>query len=178
MKKVIALLLATVLGASLLVGCSSNTSTPEVETNDIVEDGNVTEGSEGITVGVSLLNNAHVFFNNIEAALREKAAETNVTLIVQDAAGDANKQLSQVQDFITQKVDAIIISPTNSAGSKSMVELADQAGIPIFTMYVASDGDVVSHVATDNYTGGKLAAQESGNNNVESQAGEVAVITQ
>ena len=80
-------------------------------------------------------------------------------LIIQDAAADANKQLSQVQDFITQDVDAIIICPTNSAGSKSMVELADAAEIPVFTMDIESDGEVVSHIATDNYKGGQLAAQ-------------------
>lgn len=33
-----------------------------------------------------------------------------------------NKQLSQVQDFITKGVDTIVIAPTNSAGSKSMIE--------------------------------------------------------
>lgn len=128
-------------------------------------------------VGVSLLNKAHVFYNNIEAALTEKAAELNVELIVQDASGDANKQMSQVQDFITQKVDAIILSPTNSAGSKSMVELAAAENIPVFTMDIASDGDTVSHVATDNYKGGELAAEYMANNMLEGMKGDVGVIT-
>ena len=70
--------------------------------------------------------------------MEEQAAEYGWTLDVQDAAGDANKQLSQVQDFITKGVDAIVIAPTNSAGSKSMIELAEAQNIPVFTMDIKS----------------------------------------
>lgn len=106
-----------------------------------------------------------------------KAPELNVELIVQDASGDANKQLSQVQDFITQAVDAIVICPTNSAGSKSMVELATAANIPVFTMDIASDGETVAHIATDNYKGGELAAEYMVNNMLTDKKGNVGVIT-
>lgn len=131
---------------------------------------------ETIRVGVSLLNKQHVFYNNIEAAMVAKAP-LNVELIVQDASGDANKQLSQVQDFITQGVDAIVICPTNSAGSKSMVELATAANIPVFTMDIASDGKTVAHIATDNYKGGELAAEYMVNNMLTDKKGNVGVIT-
>lgn len=130
-----------------------------------------------ITVGVSLLTREHVFYNNIETALQKRADELGVKLIVQDASKDANKQLSQVQDFITQKVDAIILSPTNSAGSKSMVELANKANIPVFTMDISSDGETVAHVATDNYKGGELAAEYVAKNMLEGAKGEVAIVT-
>ncbi|HHX69644.1 MAG: substrate-binding domain-containing protein [Miniphocaeibacter sp.] len=167
--KVISLMLVSVL----LVGCSGGTNKTE-ETGAVSDKSN---NDKQIVVGVSLLNNAHVFYNNIEKALQEKAKELGYELIIQDAAGDANKQLGQVQDFITQKVDAIIISPTNSAGSKSMVELADAEDIPVFTMDVASDGEVIAHVATDNYKGGELAAEYIVKNVLEDEKGEVAVIT-
>lgn len=143
--------------------------------NDSIGAGGTSD--ESITVGISLLNNAHVFYNNIEAAMKDDAANLGYQLIIQDAAGDGNKQLNQVQDFITQKVDAIVICPTNSAGSKSMVELADAAGIPVFTMDVASDGDVISHISTDNYRGGELAAEYAVENILENGAGQAAVIT-
>lgn len=130
-----------------------------------------------ITVGVSLLNKSHVFYNNIEAALRETAKENGIQLIVQDASGDPNKQLGQVQDFITQKVNAIILSPTNSAGSKSMVEMAATAKIPVFTMDIKSDGNTVSHIATDNYKGGQLAAEYMFKSMLKDKKGDVAVIT-
>jgi ribose transport system substrate-binding protein len=175
-KKVISILLCMVLSVGLLAGCgSSDTAKTETDTDTKKEE--TVSDEDTITVGVSLLNNAHVFYNNIEAALEEEAASSNIDLIIQDAAGDSNKQLSQVQDFITQGVDAIILCPTNSAGSKSMVELADAAGIPTFTMDVQSDGEVVTHVATDNYKGGELAAEWLVGNVLPEKKGEVAVIT-
>ena len=126
---------------------------------------------------MSLLNSTHVFYNSIESAMEEQAKEYGWTLDVQDAAGDANKQLGQVQDFITKKVDAIVIAPTNSAGSKSMIDLADKAGIPVFTMDIASDGKPVTHVATDNTKGGQLAAEYVVNNILTDKKGNAAVIT-
>ncbi len=129
------------------------------------------------TIGVSLLNKSHVFFNNIEAAIMKRADELGYKVISQDAAGDANKQIGQVQDFITQDVDAIVLSPTNSAGSKSMIELASKANIPVFTMDIKSDGIAVSHVATDNYKGGELAAQYVADKILPEKKGNVVVIT-
>lgn len=133
--------------------------------------------AEPLKVGVSLLNKQHVFYNNIEAAMVEKSKELNIDLIVQDASGDSNKQLSQVQDFITQKVDAIVLCPTNSAGSKSMVELASAENIPVFTMDIASDGETISHIATDNYVGGQLAAEYMTKFMLTDETGKVGVIT-
>ncbi|HHV31119.1 substrate-binding domain-containing protein [Caproiciproducens sp. LBM24188] len=152
---------------------SAEANTPAASTQEASKDTSKKE----ITVGVSLLTRQHVFYNNIETALNKKAQELGVKLIVQDANQDASKQLSQVQDFITQKVDAIILCPTNSAGSKSMVELADKANIPVLTMDVPSDGNTVCHVSTDNYKGGEIAAEYLIKNVLTSKKGKVAVIT-
>lgn len=171
LKKLFAMGLAVSMTMAMMAGCSSDTggSDESAKTED--------QQDEKVVVGVSLLNCTHVFYNNIQKGLENKAEELGWELIIQDAAADANKQLSQVQDFITQGVDAIIICPTNSAGSKSMVELADEAGIPVFTMDIQSDGEVVSHIATDNYTGGQLAAEYMINNILTDKKGDAAVIT-
>lgn len=128
------------------------------------------------TIGVSLLSLEHVFFNLIQEGVENKAAELGVKVLCMDAAGDSGKQFSQIQDFITQNVDAIIFAPVNSGGSKSMVSLADAAGIPIFTMDVSSDGKVVSHVATDNYKGGRLAAEWALKNILTDKKGDVCIL--
>ena len=129
-----------------------------------------------ITIGVSLLSLEHVFFNLIQEGVEGKAKELGVRVLCMDAAGDSGKQFSQIQDFITQDVDAIIFAPVNSGGSKSMVSLADAAGIPIFTMDVASDGKVVSHVATDNYRGGRLGAEWALKNILTEKKGDVCIL--
>lgn len=171
LQKLLSVGLAVLMTVAIIAGCSSNTgSSDEASKAEDTKD-------DQVVVGVSLLNCTHVFYNNIQKGLEAKAEELGWELIIQDAAADANKQLSQVQDFITQGVDAIIICPTNSAGSKSMVELADDANIPVFTMDIESDGEVVSHVATDNYTGGQLAAEYMINNILTDKKGDAAVIT-
>lgn len=170
-KRFVGIMLTVIMALSLAVGCGSSQGT------DSKTEGNEkTEGDKKV-IGVSLLNCTHVFYNNIQKGLENKAEELGWELIIQDAAADANKQLSQVQDFITQDVDAIIICPTNSAGSKSMVELADEADIPVFTMDIESDGEVVSHVATDNYKGGQIAAEYMLEKILTDKKGDAAVIT-
>lgn len=137
--------------------------------------GNVHAGEKKV-IGVSLLSLEHVFFNLIQEGIEAKAKELGVEVLCMDAAGDSGKQFSQIQDFITQDVDAILFAPVNSGGSRSMVSLADQAGIPIFTMDVASDGKVVSHVATDNYKGGQLAAEWALKNILTDKKGDVCIL--
>ena len=188
MKKGISFALAALMAVSLMAcggGAAKSTTAAgtEKQTEKASEKAGETEAAkeqskgEAKTIGVSLLNSTHVFYNSIESAMEEQAKEYGWTLDVQDAAGDANKQLGQVQDFITKKVDAIVIAPTNSAGSKSMIDLADKAGIPVFTMDIASDGKPVTHVATDNKKGGQLAAEYVVNNILTDKKGTAAVIT-
>jgi len=133
MKKGISFALAALMAVSLMAcggGAAKSTTAAgtEKQTEKASEKAGETEAAkeqskgEAKTIGVSLLNSTHVFYNSIESAMEEQAKEYGWTLDVQDAAGDANKQLGQVQDFITKKVDAIVIAPTNSAGSKSMID--------------------------------------------------------
>ncbi|MBI2298830.1 MAG: substrate-binding domain-containing protein, partial [Armatimonadetes bacterium] len=70
------------------------------------------------------------------------------------------KQQAQIENYIVQRVDAIIACPVDSRGIAPAVEKARAAGIPVFTADIAAQGaPVVSHIATDNYAGGKLAGE-------------------
>ncbi len=91
--------------------------------------------------------------------MKKRAAEVGVNLFCVDGQLDSNIQHNQVQDFITQKVDAIVLAPYSNAGSAPAVALADAAGIPLFTMDNRSDGKVKAHVATDNLEGGRIAGR-------------------
>jgi ribose transport system substrate-binding protein len=56
-------------------------------------------------------------------------------------------------------MDAIIVCPADSKGIGPAIEQANNAGIPVFTADIAAQGGrVVSHVASDNLAGGRLAA--------------------
>ena len=114
-------------------------------------------------IGASLLTQQHPFYIDLANAMKEEAKKDNINLSVSIANQDLNKQLSDVEDFITKKVDAIIISPVDSKGVQAAIIKADKAGIPVITVDVAAEGvPVVSHVATDNYAGGVEAGKLMG----------------
>src|ERR1044072_9394899 len=72
---------------------------------------------------------------------------------------DLAKQQSQIDNFIVQKVDAIVLCPADSKGIAPAIEAANRAGIPVFTADLAAQGGQVgSHIASDNLAGGRLAA--------------------
>lgn len=129
------------------------------------------------SVGVSLLTMTHPFFQNLAAGLEEEGASNNIAVTVTSAEFDVARQRNQVSDFIVQGVDAIVLSPADSKAIGTAIEEANQAGIPVFTVDIASLAEgvnIVTHIATDNYSGGKLAAEAV--LEVLERSGKVAII--
>lgn len=112
------------------------------------------------TIGVSLLTRAHVFYKDLEEGLKTEAAKNGYELIITAGEFDLGKQSAQIEDFITRKVDAIILCPVDSRGVGPAVKKANDAKIPVFTADIAAqEGEVVSHIASDNIAGGRLAGE-------------------
>ncbi len=110
-------------------------------------------------VGVTLLTR-DVFYQQLEEGLKEEAKANGITLRVQSAEKDLNTQTSQIENFITQRVDALVICPVDSIGVGAAIEKANKRGIPVFTADIRSEeGKVVSHIASNNYQGGVLAGE-------------------
>lgn len=133
---------------------------------------------DDVVIGVSLLTLEHVFYQDIQKAILNKAEELGVQVIIEDAGSDLNTQYSQVQDFITQDVDAILLCPVSTVGSATSVDLAAEAGIPVFTLDNRSDSDkIIGHIAADNYLGGEVAAKYTAEK-VLPEGGNVVLITE
>ncbi len=88
-------------------------------------------GARPITIGVSMMNLSNEFIVMLNQAMEDKARELGVTLIVNDAQRSAEKQVQQIESFIVQKVDAIILNPCENEASSPAVDKALAAGIPI-----------------------------------------------
>jgi ribose transport system substrate-binding protein len=111
-------------------------------------------------IGVTLLTNTHAFYKALEAGLREEAAAKGLDLVVVACEMDPAKQASQIEDFVAQHVAAILAAPCDSDAIVPVLSRAEAAGIPVFTADIAAHGGkVVSHVASDNVQGGRLAAE-------------------
>ena len=118
------------------------------------------EAPAGPTIGlvVSTLNNP--FFVDLKDGAQAKADELGATLVVLDSQDDAATELSNVEDLINQGVNLIMINPTDSEAVGSAIMAANDAGIPVITLdRSANSGEVVTHIASDNVAGGKMAGE-------------------
>ncbi|EPJ52212.1 MAG: ribose ABC transporter, periplasmic D-ribose-binding protein [Osedax symbiont Rs2] len=105
---------------------------------------------------VSTLNNP--FFVSMKEGAEQKAAELGYQLVVLSSNNDPAKELSNIEDLVTKKVAAILINPANSDAVGNAIKIANRANIPVLTLdRGASRGEVVSHIASDNVAGGKMA---------------------
>nr|WP_282976846.1 substrate-binding domain-containing protein [Saccharopolyspora erythraea] len=108
---------------------------------------------------MSTLNNP--FFVDVRAGAQAEADRLGVELSVTDAGEDASQQANAVQNAIARNADAIIVNPVDSDAVVPSVKAANDAGIPVVGVDRApSAGTVVTTVASDNVTGGQLAARE------------------
>ncbi|MFS8100441.1 substrate-binding domain-containing protein [Lentzea alba] len=123
-----------------------------------------------ITIGlaVSTLNNP--FFVELQQGAQAMADQLGAKLTVVDAQNDATNQVNQVQTLVTQGVKAIILNPVDSKQSAPAAKAAELASIPLISVDRAVEGKVAAEVASNNVSGGSLAAIELG----RATSGEVA----
>jgi inositol transport system substrate-binding protein len=87
-----------------------------------------------------------------------------VTMQIEDAKDDVSKQLSQVQNFIANKVDAIIVNPVDTSATAAITKAAADAGVPL--VYVNREpadvdklGPKAAFVASNEKDSGTLETQ-------------------
>ena len=114
--------------------------------------------SQTLGVVISTLNNP--FFVTLKDGAEEKAKELGVELVIFDAQDDSGKMTSSMEDLVQKKVGAILVNPTDADAVVPSILKANAAGIPVFTIdRGATSGEVVTHIASDNGAGGKMAGE-------------------
>ncbi len=113
----------------------------------------------GRRIGVTLLTKEQEFYRQLEAGLRREAAAKGFRLLVTSGDFDLARQQAEIDNFVVQHVDAIVVCPVDSKGIGPAIQRAEAARIPVFTADIRAYGvSVVSHVASDNQEGGRQAA--------------------
>lgn len=112
-------------------------------------------------IGLSISNLENPFFALLEKGAQEAADLFGVKLAVADAKNDDAKQLLDIQNLIQEKMNLIIVNPTNVETVSPAIEIADASGIKIITVDRKSSRDdvVLSHIASDNTAGGQMAGE-------------------
>src|SRR5882757_5060606 len=131
-------------------------------------------------IGFSQANNAEPYRQHVNAELTAASKEVpQFKLQIADGAGSVNTQTSQVDNFITQKVDMLLISPFEAAPLTPAVQRAMKAGIPVIELDRQTVGDpgndYTAFIGGDNYK----FALEAGNYTAKTllpEGGEAAVL--
>ena len=147
--------LFSIAALTLVLGCnSSSKSEPSVKSS---------EGDKTIRLAVIPKGTSHEFWKSIHYGAKQAADEIgNVEIIWQGPVveSDTGSQIEVVKNMITRQVDGIILAPNQKGGLVDAVSEAIDEGIPvvIFDSGLDEGPEIVGYVATDNFKGGKLAA--------------------
>ena len=114
------------------------------------------------TIGVSLLTLDNPFFKVIGDSITAEGRKHGYDTIVVSGDKDVAKQSNQIKDFIVKKVSAIVLSPCDSKSIIPVIQEANAAGIPVFTVDIPCNEPgvkIVTQIATDNEGGGREAGR-------------------
>ena len=130
----------------------------------------------GKTIAVVPKSLANPFFVAMSDSVKDAAAKYGINAQIQapSESTDVDKQISILETFITQGVDAIVCGPCSSTAIVDVIIEADKKGIPFFLIDSGADeSPYVSYVATNNFEGGRMAARWMAENVKE---GDVAIL--
>ena len=109
-----------------------------------------------LALAVSTLDNP--FFVTLKEGAEKKAKDLGYKLVVLDSQNDPAKELANVEDLTVRGAKVLLINPTDSEAVGNAVAIANKKNIPVITLdRGANKGEVVSHIASDNVAGGKMA---------------------
>jgi inositol transport system substrate-binding protein len=120
--------------------------------------------AHAVTIGVTMALFDDNFLTAVRAAMKERAQEQKVSIQFEDAQSDIGRQLNQTQNFIAQRVDAIIINPVDTDATPRMTHLVAAAKIPlVYVNRMPADKELppgVAFVGSDESKSGTLEMTE------------------
>ena len=113
------------------------------------------------TIGMSQANVAEPYRQRMDDDIRAAAATVpQFKVNFADAAQDNSKQVEQVDTFLAQQIDLLIISPNEATPLTAPVKRAFDSGIPVLVLDRKVDGDAyTSFIGADNVDIGRQAGQ-------------------
>ncbi|HEX2952531.1 MAG TPA: substrate-binding domain-containing protein [Bacillota bacterium] len=111
-----------------------------------------------IVLGYSVQDLGNQYWVSVADGIKSRAKELGVDVVVLDARTDPNKQLSQVEDLLQQKVNVLLLSPWDPDSASTGVKAANKKKIPVVVLDVGvSSGKIATFIVSDNLKGGEIA---------------------
>lgn len=139
---------ALVLTCAVLAGCS--------EGDPVSTDTGPQPGARVQTIGLMVQDLSNPFFQSMANGVQAAAQQIGATVNVQDGRQDLGAQNEQIDAFIQQQIDVLLINAVDSDGIGPAVERAKNAGIRVVAVDVAARG-AEAMVTLDNTAAGEIA---------------------
>lgn len=151
-RKILGLVLSLSLIVGLFVGCGSSSSGSSESSS--------TKKKHKFGYTCMTMNNP--FFQVLEKSIRAEVEKNGDQLITMDPAMDVSKQIDQINDMITQGVEAVFLNPVDWEGVRPGLEALKKANIPIinFDTEVKDMNYVTAYVGSDNKNAGKVCGED------------------
>ncbi|KAA1425307.1 substrate-binding domain-containing protein [Mumia zhuanghuii] len=170
--------------ASLALTACTNSSDGDDDTANVSNtgSGDNAEAGDTVTIGFSAPAADHGWMGAISSAAVEQAeAFEDVELVNAEGTNDVNLQISQVETFINDKVDAIVLLPFDGAAMTDVATRAMEAGIPVINVDREFDSPFAARttILGDNYGMGVSAGRyvcEQADGNTDAVVAEIAGI--
>ncbi len=116
--------------------------------------------SAKFAVGYTNIADSDFFPNMVKKAFIDAAkADATVDVKFADANNDVTRQLDQIDNFIAQKVRAIVVVPVDYEGITPGIERANKAGIPVVTLNIQAKGGKSTFVGSKNIDAGRMQGE-------------------
>lgn len=182
-QKVYSVIMTSVLAIGLLAGCGSSSSQPASEAPKGSEPAANAPAKDSFVIGAAMPVFDDKWLTYLYDAINQYDKEhDDVEVKMVDAKNDSGKQLSQVETFVSQGVDAIIINPVDTSAAGPMVDVASKANIPVVVVNRMPDDatlkKIYAYVGSDSIKAGTMQMEEvakllGGKGNVAIMTGEL-----
>ena len=109
-------------------------------------------GGDKITIGVSVADQKSLFYVAEADGIKAAAEKAGVKIVLLSADNNSTQQVNQVNDLITQGVDALIFTAQDATAAAAGVRAANRANIPVIAVDQkpeGGDGKLATYIATD-----------------------------
>ena len=118
--------------------------------------------AEGNKIGYTCMDGTNPFFVTLEASIREVVEAHGDELVSLDPQNSNEKQISQIEDLISQGIVAMFVNPVDRDGIIAGLDKLKEANIPMFGFdtEVADMSYLVSYAGSDNYNAGFVCGED------------------
>ncbi|MCG7625851.1 ABC transporter substrate-binding protein [Epibacterium sp. Ofav1-8] len=109
---------------------------------------------DGLKIGMTFQEMNNPYFVSMQEALTDAAKDLGAEVVVTDAGHDVAKQISDVEDMLTQGIDILLLNPTDSAGIESAVHMAKAQDVIVVAVDANANGPVDTFVGSKNRDAG------------------------